>query len=92
MPASKSCPLVLVEWEDSAQPVPRWRYLSDIPTAPSPVLCRTTGWLLVDSKRVKVIAQSLGAIGEDAETAQASGVMTIVASAVRRIWRLKEPG
>ena len=34
----KNCPLVMIEWEDSAQPLPNWFYLSDF-EADYAVLC-----------------------------------------------------
>ena len=42
--AQKRCPLVFVEWEDSAQPVSNWSYLADIEEA-SAVVCASVGWL-----------------------------------------------
>ena len=82
------CPLVLVTWEDSRQPLPTWTYLSEIPKA-LPVLCATVGWMLRDQDDVKVICQTIGDEGHP-ENAQASGIMTIPTRSVVSIHRLEE--
>ena len=84
-----SCPLVMIEWEDSAQPSPNWRHLQDAGT-PTPIVCRSVGWLIVDTARVKVIAPNMGAI-DDPTSIQMSGTITIPTRCVRRTVRLKEP-
>ena len=57
----KDCPLVIVRWEDSAQPIPRWQHLSEL-DPPDIVECATVGWLIRDDDKVKVVAQSIGGI------------------------------
>lgn len=81
------CPLVMITWEDSRQPVGRWMFLSDLP-APAPVKCVTVGWLLTDGDDAKVICQSMADI--EAADMQAGGVMVIPACCVVSIERLEE--
>ena len=81
-------PLVLVEWEDSAQPIPCWIRLSEF--EPSTVVsCVSVGWLIQNDERMKVLAPNMGEV-EDAEQIQASGIIRIPTSAVTRIVRLRE--
>ena len=84
----RRCPLVMIEWEDSAQPAPAWRHLSDIPK-PKGVRCASVGWLLHDG-RVKALAPNMGAIGDEMNI-QASGVIEIPSRCVVRVHRLREP-
>lgn len=90
MPRRASCPLVMVDWEDSTQPVAKWRFLTDVPRDESPHLCRSVGWLIVDTKKTKVLAPNFGAINAP-EQLQVSGTITIPARAIRRIVKLREP-
>jgi hypothetical protein len=80
------CPLVLIRWEDSRQPVRTWQFLSDI-ELPETCECVSVGWLLKDEPDRKVVAQSLGGTEDDA---QAMGVMVIPTRAVISIERLEE--
>jgi hypothetical protein len=64
----------LIEWEDSAQPVAAWQYLSDI-DLPQVVRCQSVGFLIHDGKNVKALAPNVGELGT--EHAQASGVIRI---------------
>lgn len=82
------CPLVLIEWEDSARPIPEWRYLSDF-KASGPVKCASVGWLLYDGTDKKVLAPNMGEI-ESEHNIQACGVIMIPARAVTRVVRVKE--
>lgn len=82
------CPLVMVEWEDSAQPVPDWTYLVDFPK-PAVVHCVSVGWLIHDGADVKALAPNMGDIG--AESMQVSGVFRIPARCIVRIVEMDEP-
>jgi hypothetical protein len=82
------CPLVIIRWQDSAQPLPSWQYLSALPTTRA-VECATVGWLLKDDDDVKVICQSIGNL-DNPNNAQASGIMTIPARCVISIEKLTE--
>jgi hypothetical protein len=84
------CPLVLIRWLDSAQPLPAWRHLSDLPRT-RPIECATVGWLLQDDDEVKVVCQSVGDL-KNPKNAQASGIMTIPARCVVSVERLTEEG
>ena len=82
------CPLVIIRWQDSAQPIPSWRHLSQLP-ATRAIECATVGWLLKDDADVKVLCQSVGDL-DNPLNAQASGIMTIPARCVLSIERLTE--
>ncbi len=84
-----TCPLVMIEWEDSRQPVAAWTRLSDF-EAPTPVQCVSVGWLIHDGKRVKVLAPNMGDVDSDGNV-QASGLIQIPTRCVVRQSRLKEP-
>ena len=58
-PMQRDCPLVIIRWEDSAQPIPAWRHLSQLPETRA-IECATVGWLLKDDDDVKVLCQSVG--------------------------------
>jgi hypothetical protein len=82
------CPLVIIRWQDSAQPIPAWKHLSQLPRT-RPIECATVGWLLKDDADIKVLCQSVGDL-DDPHNAQASGIMTIPARCVISIERLTE--
>lgn len=82
------CPLVIIRWQDSAQPISAWKHISDLPRT-GPIECATVGWLLKDNDEVKVICQSVGDL-HNPHNAQASGIMTIPARCVLSIERLSE--
>jgi hypothetical protein len=84
----KDCPLVIIRWQDSAQPLSSWQYLSALPRT-RPIECATVGWLLKDDDDIKVICQSVGDL-ENPKNAQASGIMTIPARCVLSIEKLTE--
>ena len=77
-------PLVLIEWLDSGQPVPRWQWLQEIEPR-RPHLCVSVGFLVQDDATAKVLAPNLGASDGSGDWDQASGVITIPASAVQRM-------
>lgn len=83
------CPLVFIEWEDSARPVAAWSYLADFET-PSAVRCVSVGWLIHDGSDVKALAPNMGELG-NTEALQVSGVIRIPARCVTRLVRLEEP-
>ena len=84
----KNCPLVIIRWQDSAQPLSSWQYLSALPRT-RPIECATVGWLLKDDDDIKVICQSVGDL-DNPKNAQASGIMTIPARCVISIEILTE--
>lgn len=81
------CPLVLMEWLDSAQPVARWQFLSDYERDDA-TQCVSVGWLIQDDD-VKVLAPNMGEVKDPTNT-QVCGVIRIPACAVTRVVRLKE--
>lgn len=83
------CPLTLIEWEDSAQPIPNWAYLSEFEPTPA-IRCLSVGWLIHDGRDVKVIAPNMGRIDEG-NSVQVSGVIRIPARCVVRLVELDEP-
>lgn len=83
------CPLVMVEWVDSAQPRSRWEYLANI-GASEGVRCASVGWLVSDGKRNKALAPNMGAL-DAPDSLQVCGVITIPTRSITKITRLKEP-
>lgn len=74
--------LVMVEWLDSFGCSASWTPLGS-PT-PTPLVCRSVGWLAYDGKDCKVVVPHVA--GEDEPDArQGCGDMTIPTVAVRRI-------
>ncbi|MHB9879082.1 hypothetical protein ACSMXM_05410 [Pacificimonas sp. ICDLI1SI03] len=84
-----NCRLVLIEWEDSAQPVPGWSHLANFEEREA-ILCSSVGWLIQDGAGAKVLAPNMGAINDE-DNLQASGFMTIPTRCVKRIVDLAEP-
>jgi hypothetical protein len=85
MDAADLCPpLVPIEWLDSGQPVPGWQWLEEIEPR-RPHLCVSVGFLVQDDATTKVLAPNLGASNGSGDWDQASGVITIPASAVQRM-------
>ena len=82
------CPLVIIRWEDSAQPLAAWQHLSRLKPA-EPIECATVGWLVRDDATAKVVCQSIGGLGNP-ENAQASGIMTIPTRCVLSIENLSQ--
>ena len=80
--------LVLINWEDSAQPTPAWQYLIDY-EPPAAIKCTSVGWLIEDGKGVKVLAPNMAGL-EARENLQVSGMITIPTRSVTRIVSLKE--
>lgn len=78
--------LVLIEWEDSAQPVAAWQYLDDL-GPPEIVHCQSVGFLVYDGDDVKALVPNVGDMG--CEHAQASGLMRIPTRCVTRIRKLR---
>ena len=83
---STSPALVLIEWEDSAQPVAAWQYLDEV-GVPEIVRCQSVGFLVYDGNDVKALAPNVGDLG--GEHAQASGLMRIPTRCVTRIRKLR---
>ena len=81
--------LVMVEWEDSAQPTSSWVFLSDF-TEPTVIRCVSVGWLIHDGQSVKSLAPNFGSVNDEASL-QVSGVINIPASCIVRITDLAEP-
>lgn len=83
-----ACPLVLIEWEDSAQPISSWTFLADF-DALDIVKCRSVGWLIHNGEHVKALAQNVGDPHHD--QAQVSGVIRIPARCIVSIEVLRPP-
>lgn len=74
-----ACPLVMVEWEDSAQPVSGWGYLAGLPEQTA-VRCVSVGWLVQDGA-VKALAPNMGGL-EANGSVQISGLIRIPARCI----------
>ncbi len=77
----------MIEWEDSAQPIPGWTYLSSF-EALGIIRCASVGWLICDDEHVKALAPNMGG---DERSAQVSGVIQIPTRCVVRVTQLAEP-
>jgi hypothetical protein len=77
--------LVRVEWEDSARPIEAWQWVDDY-KLPEIVNCISVGYLIAESKQAIALAPNLGDIQR--ERIQASGIIRIPRSAVRRLIEL----
>ena len=89
MPGMSKCPLVMVEWVDSRQPEPGWRWLSSFKPSGGPCDCASVGWLIHDGDDAKALAPNMADLG-DGDDMQASGVIQIPTPAIRRIVPLDE--
>ena len=81
-------PLVLIEWVDSKQPEPAWRHLDDLPEL-TVIECASVGWLIGESKGVKMLAPNIGDIKTEGNT-QASGFIRIPSRSITRQVMLRE--
>lgn len=79
----------MVEWEDSAQPIPGWAYLSSF-DAPGIIRCASVGWLIRDDDQMKALAPNMGGLADE-NSVQVSGVIQIPARCVLRVTELAEP-
>lgn len=86
----KAKKLVLVEWVDSAQPEPSWRFIENSPDL-EVIECVSVGWIVGKNKGVLMLAPNLGDI-QSGGSAQASGFIRIPTTAVTRIADLMEKG
>jgi hypothetical protein len=77
--------LVIVEWEDSAQPVSDWQWVETY-QLPQIVRCVSVGYLIAETEQAIAIAPNIGDLGH--ERIQASGIIRIPRSAVSRIANL----
>jgi len=81
--------LVLLEWEDSAQPKPNWVFVSDVEN-PNIVKCISVGWLIKKAGNVIVLAPNLGNYDDPNGEEQASGIICIPSGSITRMVKLKE--
>ncbi|QEX23774.1 hypothetical protein FRZ61_37130 [Hypericibacter adhaerens] len=79
-------PIVLIQWEDSAQAAAEWQWLDQV-RGPSIADCYTVGFLIARDRRELKVAINLGLRGAEAE--QAAGIVAIPAACVRRVVRLR---
>lgn len=74
--------MVLVEWEDSARPIPSWEWVDNY-QVPDVIFCISVGFLIADEKSAIALAPNLGDVGR--ERIQASGILRVPRSAIRRL-------
>jgi hypothetical protein len=79
--------LILVEWVDSAQPVPGWHFLNDAPDL-EVVKCVSVGWKVGETDNMIMLAPNIG--DKESESAQGSGFIRIPKSCITRIAQLIE--
>lgn len=80
--------LVLIEWEDSAQPLTSWRYLADAPDLEI-IQCVSVGWIISQNERVVMLAPNIGDY-ESGEGAQGTGFIRIPQRSITRMAKLQE--
>jgi hypothetical protein len=83
------CRLVMIEWEDSAQPISSWAYLASLDVTKA-VRCVSVGWLIHDGDDVKALAPNMGNLNDESSV-QVSGVIRIPTRCISRIVDLDEP-
>ena len=76
----------MVEWEDSARPIPTWEWIDDY-EVPETVRCVSVGFLIADRKKAIALAPNLGNLTY--EVATASGIIRIPRHAIQRMTRLR---
>lgn len=74
--------LVIVEWEDSSQPVSGWQWVDDY-EVPETVGCVSVGYLIARTEDAVAIAPNLGDVRRS--KIQASGIIRIPACAIKRM-------
>jgi len=79
----------MIEWEDSAQPIPSWSYLASF-EAPGIILRGPVGWMIRDDAEMKALAPNLEGLNDE-NSVQTSGVIQIPTRCVRRITPLDKP-
>lgn len=79
--------VVLVEWLDSAQPSPGWRFISEPPEL-EVVRCQSVGWIAGESDEVLMLAPNVGDLGS--EDPQGSGFIRIPKCSITRRVMLRE--
>jgi hypothetical protein len=79
----------MIEWEDSAQPIAAWQFLSDF-DPPGIIRCVSVGWMIRDDGNMKALAPNMGAVNHE-NSVQVSGVIQIPTRCVRKITLLGEP-
>ena len=81
--------LVLVEWVDSYGCSASWQDTDGV--TPSPLVCRSVGWLLHDADDCKVVVPHLSNRFHPGINQQGCGDMTIPVRAIVRMVDLAEP-
>jgi hypothetical protein len=77
--------LVLIEWDDSARPIPQWQWIDEY-QIPEIIQCVSVGYLIAKTKDAIAVAPNLG--DTTSERVQASGITRVPLSSVRRIIEL----
>jgi len=83
------CRLVMIAWEDSAQPISSWAYLNSL-DATKAVDCVSVGWLVHDGEGVKALAPNMANLNYESSV-QVSGVIRIPTCCISRIVDLEKP-
>ena len=74
--------ILIVEWEDSSQPVSEWQWADDY-AIPEIVRCISVGFLIARTRNAIALAPNIG--DPEKDRLQASGIIRIPRSAIRRI-------
>jgi hypothetical protein len=77
--------LIVVEWEDSARPIPAWQWIEDY-QMPATIRCLSVGYLIAETGDAIALAPNLGDV-EQPKT-QACGIIRIPQRAIVGRWCL----
>jgi hypothetical protein len=75
-------PLMMIQWEDSARPIGEWQWIADY-DQPQVVECVSVGFVISKTKQAISLAPNLGGVNGD--KTQASGIIRIPRSAIKKI-------
>jgi hypothetical protein len=81
--------LVLIDWVDSLGCSSQWQKIEHVNA--DPLLCRSVGWLIHDSKNSKVVVPHISNPDSDNAPPQGCGDMAIPTRCIIRITPLREP-
>jgi hypothetical protein len=78
-------PLLMVEWEDSARPIPTWQWIEDY-EVPETIRCLSVGYVIAKTKNAIALAPNLGDLAQP--KAQACGIIRIPRRSIINEWAL----
>jgi len=77
-------PLLIIEWIDSHRRTPAWTLLDDLQKDAAPLICRSVGWLVAETKEVKLLVSSISGEKDELIREFCSGDIVIPVKAIVR--------